>query len=314
MKRPYIITGDRGFVGRRLRRALLSAGEQGIGISRRPADQPGNASYEPLALDLADRAAVYAMADRLREAEGVFHLAAQLPKSDADPLEPHLSGNLRTTENLLAVLHDADVPLVLSATMSVFGLPPDRIPVDEDQLARPVESYGVTKLLAEDAARHVASRGHVPCAILRYPGIFGQGYEYGAIHYYARQALAGEPISVYGGGRIVRDYVHVDDIVTANRLALQAARNFRLRLYHIGGGEPMELARLAGLVSSAAGDVPVETNDRVGPMDFAFDITRARAELGYEPQPLSERIAQYMAELQGAQEPSPAPSAGERGE
>jgi UDP-glucose 4-epimerase len=260
-------------------------------------------AHRPLALDLSDRDAVLSHAAQFRSARAVFHLAARLPASDADPLPPHLEGNLRTTENLLEVLADSGVPLILSSTMSVFGRPPRVIPVSEDEIPSATEAYGLTKLAAECLAERMARAGRVPCVVLRYVGIFGVGYNYGAIHLYASKALAGEPISVFAHGRTVRDYVYVDDVVSANVLAAEAATGHHRNdgrgwgLYHIGGGEARTLLEIAQMTADAAGQGSVETNDRPGPFDFAFDIARARADLGYSPLPLAARIAQYVAEL-----------------
>jgi len=299
MKRPYVITGDRGFVGRHMRRYLLDRGERVIGISRRPPDEAASESYTPLMLDLADAAAVESVRHAFQEAAAVFHMAARLPASDAEPLEAHLRDNLRSTENLLDALAGTQAALIASSTMSVYGLPPARLPVDETIRPRPDNAYGLTKLAAEYAVEQAASgsdeRG--PCVVLRYPGIFGTGYPYGAIHYYARQALAGGEVPVYGPDEIVRDYVHVEDAVAANRLAAEKASQWSWRLFHIGGGDPRPLTEIATLIVEAAGSGRVQVTDNSGPPSFAFDIRRAQNELGYRPQCLKDRIQQYINAL-----------------
>jgi len=297
MNQTYIVTGDRGFVGSRLRRTLLARGDTVIGIDCSPASDLPSSNYRPLTLDLACEAEVQRHASDFRSARAVLHLAAKLSATDDDPLAPHIEANLRTTENLLAVLRESGVPLVLSSTMSVFGLPPNSLLVAEDQPPRPCEAYGLTKLAAEYAAERASRAGWTPCVVLRYSGIFGAGYRYGAIHLYASKALAGETVSVYGGGRIVRDYVHVDDVIAANLLAAQAVQRKGFSLYHIGGGQPLPLAELAQITVASVGGGRVEINESPGPFDFAFDISHARKGLGYEPQPLKNRIAQYVADL-----------------
>lgn len=296
MGETYIVTGDRGFVGSRLRRHLLARGHDVIGIDRAPPPSESQPHYQPLVVDLSRQEDVLRHAGPLRSAKAVFHLAAKLPAGDDDPLEPHLQANLRSAENLLEALDNAGVPLVLSSTMSVYGLPPRSIPVREDQIPRPTEAYGLSKLAAECAAERMARAGRTPCVVLRYSGIFGPGYAYGAIHLYVSKALKGEVVSVFGGGRTVRDYVYVDDVVAANLLAAGAAPRLGWGLCHIGGGEPMPLADLARLTVETVGQGRVETNDRPAPFDFAFDISHAREKLGYAPQPLKDRITQYVAE------------------
>ncbi len=297
MKAHCVVTGDGGFVGGRLRSWLIAHGYAVVGVDKGDKAPRPQADYEPLSIDLTDRGSLWRHAATFRSAKAVFHLAAKLPASDSDLLTPHIDGNLRTTENLLDVLADSGVPLILSSTMSVFGRPPRVIPVSEDEIPSATEAYGLTKLAAECLAERMARAGRVPCVVLRYVGIFGVGYKYGAIHLYASRALAREPISVFAGGRTVRDYVYVDDVVSANVLAAEAATGLGWGLYHIGGGEARTLLEIARMTVAAVGQGEVETNDRPGPFDFAFDISRARADLGYAPLPLRARIAQYVQEL-----------------
>lgn len=295
MSEQYYVTGDRGFVGSHLRERLLALGHRVVGIDRVPPTEARAVSgYEPVTVDLADRRAVLDVFGSREMPATLFHMAARLSATDDDPLQPHLEANLRTAENLLEAIDGRGVAFIASSTMSVYGLPPDKIPVCEDDIPRPCEAYGVSKLAAECTVERMARAGRISAVVLRYAGIFGPGYNYGALHLYASKALGGEPISVYGNGAIIRDYVHVEDVVSANLLAARAAQRLGWGLFHIGGGEPSALAAIARMVVDACGGGTVETNDRPGTFDFGFDITQARKQLGYAPPPLKERIAQYV--------------------
>jgi UDP-glucose 4-epimerase len=296
MSDTYVITGDCGFVGSRLRQRLLSRGDDVVGIDQ--VAHPGEAipHYRSMAIDLSDRKEVLRHVGLFHSARAVIHLAGRIAQSAEDSLDQQIAANLRTTENILAAMSGSEAVLVFSSTMYVFGLEPDRLPVGEDQMPCPNSSYGLTKLAAEYAVERMARKGGTRAIVLRYPGIFGLGSDV-AIHLYTSKALAGEPVSVYGGGRTVRDYVHVDDVVDANLLAAQAASELGWGLYHIGSGEALTLLQIAQLATEAVGQGRVETNDRPAPFDFVFDITRAREELGYAPQSLRNRIIQYVADV-----------------
>jgi len=296
MADTYIITGNQGFVGQRLCRRLLLRGDNVIGIDRKSPAGEENQQYRSITLDLADRGEVLKHAALFKSARAVIHLAGRIGQGPGDTLEQHLRANLRTTENLLAAIKGAEAALVFSSTMYVFGIEPDRLPVGEDQPPRPVTPYGLTKLAAEYAVERMARAGSIRAIVLRYPGIFGLGSDV-AIQLYASKALAGEPVSVYGGGRTIRDYVHVDDVVDANLLAAKAAPGIGWGLYHIGSGEALTLLQIAQCVVKAVGKGSVESNDRPAPFDFMFDISRARQDLGYMPQPIDKRILQYVADL-----------------
>jgi UDP-glucose 4-epimerase len=307
-----VVTGDRGFIGERLRRRLLRDGLRVSGLDARPAAREPDEMYRPQVLDLADPDAVRGFFQSVPQATTVFHLAARLSVTDDDPLLPHLHANLKATQNILAALDGRGIPLVLSSTMSVFGRPPSRLPVQEDEMPTPAEAYGLTKFAAECCVERMARMERVPAVILRYSGVFGLGYEYGAINYYASRFLAGLPVSVYGHGRTVRDYVHVDDVVVANLLAARALRDRKFGLYHIGGGSPLPLVQLARLTAAAVGSGQIETDGQPAPFDFAFDIRRAATDLGYAPLPLEDRIGQFVVELKGrlpAPEEQPDPPA-----
>ncbi len=240
-----------------------------IGVDLQPSAISAS-GYRPLVLDLSNRELVLGQADLLRSAQAIFHLAAKLPQGDDDPLEPHLLANLRTTENLLEALDGSGVPLVQSSTMSVYGLPPRSLPVSEDELPRPIEAYGLTKLAAECAAERMARAGRVPCIALRYSGIFGVGYNYGAIHLYASKALKGETVSVYGGGKVVRDYAHVDDIVAINLLAARNAVRLGWGLFHAGGGQAMSLLEVARITVECVGKGRRGNQRPAGPIRFCL--------------------------------------------
>lgn len=293
---PFVITGDTGFVGSRLRKLLLARGESVLGIHRHGDAANLGENYFALPMDLSDATVVRRHADVFRAAQAVIHLAGCIPQSDDEPLSLHVNANLRTTENVIHVLDGSAVPFVLMSTMYVYGLPVDALPVAEGQVPRPVSAYGISKFAAEYATAQMAIASRIRAVVLRCPGIFGVGSDV-ALQLYASRALAGEAVSVYGGGNIVRDYVFVDDVVNACLLAAEKAADVGWRIYHIGSGETATLLDLAQLTVDSVGAGTVTTNDRPGPDDFTFDIARARAELGYAPQTLKQRIAEYVGEL-----------------
>lgn len=298
--KTYVVTGDRGFVGSKLVDELNKRGNRVIGVDIVSPNRNDSTLYQAVTMDLSERTKVMDFFGCLDVIHGVFHLAAKLPTSDEDPLGGHLLANLRPTENILESLDGRDVPLVLSSTMSVYGLPPHGLPVNENTLPSPIEPYGLCKLAGEYAAQRMALAGRVPAVVLRYSGIFGEGYAYGAIHLYASRLFVGKPVDIYASGRLIRDYVHVSDVVQANLLAAEYARKKPWGLFHIGGGEPRPLIEIAKLVRDAFGTGEIKVNNRPGTFDFGLDIRAARDGLGYSPSPLRDRIQQYVDALKGS--------------
>jgi UDP-glucuronate 4-epimerase len=106
-----------------------------------------------------------------------------------------------------------------------------------------------------------------------------------AITSFARSILAGQSITVFGDGSMRRDFTHVDDIVRGV-LAVLERLPIGFRVYNLGSGSPVDLRWLVGALGDAAGtDARVEPAPvPLGDVDATFaDITRARAELGWEP-------------------------------
>lgn len=289
----YIITGDGGFVGARLRKELLNKNHNVIGIDRRDTNDK-HFNYKSYTIDLSDENEIKKIINSCNDLTAIFHLAAKLPLNDNEPLNEHLSANLRTTENIILALEGKTVPIIFSSTMSVFGKAPQSIPVSEDALPNPIDAYGITKLAAEYALYNYVNYRNGKAVVLRYSGIFGVGYDYGAINFYLKQVMEDKEISVYGNGTIIRDYIHVNDVVQANIIAAEMAPNLEFEVFHISGGSPLPLVDIAKIVVKNYGSGTVSVNDNPGTFDFAFSIEKAKKMLNFNPIPLNQRISEYI--------------------
>ncbi|TFB65711.1 NAD(P)-dependent oxidoreductase [Cryobacterium sp. Hz9] len=157
---------------------------------------------------------------------------------------------------------------------------------------RPTNVYAATKLAQEHLLSSWCTSMNVPLRILRLQNVYGAGQALensytGVLTYFARQAMAGEPINVYEGGDIVRDFVHVDDVVSALSAALALPAEYGFGLVDIGSGSAGTLLEYATILAEVAGSPAPETSERfrLGDVRAAFaDIAPARALLGYEPQ------------------------------
>lgn len=157
---------------------------------------------------------------------------------------------------------------------------------------RPTNVYAATKLAQEHILSSWCSAMSVPLSILRLQNVYGAGQALqnsytGVLTYFARQAIAGEPINVFEGGGIVRDFVHVDDVVAALVSAISAAPEDGFRRIDIGSGSAGTLLDYATLLADVASSpAPVVSGAyRLGDVRAAFaDIEPARIQIGYEPQ------------------------------
>lgn len=168
---------------------------------------------------------------------------------------------------------------------------------------RPTNVYAATKLAQENLLTAWCSAFGVDLTVLRLQNVYGAGQAVGnpytgVLTYFSTQLVAGHGISVYEGGDILRDFVHVSDVARALLAAIGGdAVPGRHRAFDIGSGEVGTLHAYAQALAAAAGDFPVAVTDeyRLGDVRAAFaDVADAREAIGYEP---SVRFAEGASEL-----------------
>jgi UDP-glucose 4-epimerase len=281
--RRVLVTGGSGFIGGALVDAFRSETEVRVLDIHSGRGLPGD--VEVIEGDVRDRETVDEAIDGV---DVVFHQAAlvSVASSIDDPVESHTTnatGTLRVLE--AARRHDARV--VLASSAAVYG-DPDSVPVSEPDPLVPTSPYGLDKLASDHYARLYHDLYGLETVALRYFNVYGPGQsggDYaGAIEVFLEQAKSGEPITVHGDGGQTRDFVHVDDVVRANRLA--AETDHVGTAYNVGTGTSTSITRLAERVRDAVGsDSPiVHTEAREGDIRHSrADVSRARERLGYEP-------------------------------
>lgn len=165
----------------------------------------------------------------------------------------------------------------------------------EPQLAgtvepRPVSVYAATKLAQEHVLHAWTSAMGVPLTVLRLQNVYGAGQSLanpytGVLTVFAQEALEGNALDVYEDGRILRDFVHVSDVVSAFRRALRRTASGSLVL-DIGSGAPTTLHEVAALIADLAGapEPIVSGRYRLGDVRAAWtDVSAARDALDWAP-------------------------------
>ncbi|OWO94972.1 NAD-dependent dehydratase [Rhizobium esperanzae] len=316
---PIVVTGGSGFVGCNLADRLLSDGEDVVildNLARSGVDQ--NLSWlkerhgrrvHPVLADVRDLLGIEAA---FRDAKAVFHYAAQtaVTTSLVDPLED-FETNARGTLNVLESVRRAGkrAPVIFASTNKVYGalddlgmielddryLPEDetvrRQGIGEDRPLDFCTPYGCSKGVADQYILDYAKSYGIPAAVLRMSCIYGPRQfgteDQGWVAHFLIRALGGEPISIYGDGKQVRDILHVDDAVAAYRLLLSNIERVSGKAFNLGGGPRNAVSVLAVLreIEELAGR-PVETS--FGPwragdqLYFVADTTRLEQETGWQ--------------------------------
>ena len=240
-KVPVLVTGGAGYIGSHAVLALRDAGWPVAVIDNLStgfafAVPEGVPFYEG---DIAD-AALLAHIFAEQGSRAVMHFAGSVvvPESVENPLK-YYGNNTAKTRALIEAAVTAGVPhFIFSSTAATYGIP-DASPVNEDTEQRPINPYGMSKLMSEIMLGDVAAAHSLNFCALRYfnvagadpAGRSGQSTA-GATHLIkvAVEAALGkrEAVEVYGtdyatpDGTGVRDYIHVSDLAAAHVLALEA--------------------------------------------------------------------------------------------
>ena len=298
-----LVTGGAGYVGSIVAKQLLAGGHDVTvldDLSRGHAGAiPEGAAHARISLTDAD-----AVRQALREGfDAVLHFAAlALVAESVSHPERYWHVNVGGTRNLLDGMREAGTKrLVFSSTCATYG-EPGTVPIREDEPTAPVNSYGASKLAVDLMIRDECTAHDLAAASLRYFNVAGASGELGEDHEpethlipLILQAAAGvrDHIKVFGtdyptrDGTAVRDYIHVEDLGDAHRLALDALTPGEHRVYNLGTGdgytvrEVIEAARKVTGREIAAHDEPRRPGD---PPQLVADPAKARAELGWQPE------------------------------
>jgi UDP-glucose 4-epimerase len=285
-----LVTGGAGFIASHVSEGYLRAGHEVAIIDDLSTGKRENVP-SPAKFYQCDVTNLVATEQIIAEErpEIINHHAAQMDvrRSVREPLfdaRVNILGGLGLLE--LAVKYKVGKFLYASTGGASYG-EVDRVPVDETHPTAPICHYGVSKVTLE---RYLFLYKHLyglNYTVMRYPNVYGPRQnphgEAGVVAIFALQMLRGDRPTIYGDGSKTRDYVFIDDIVTANLALLEKGGGETLNL---GWGEPISDFRIFEAVRKAAGysDGPQFAPVRKGEVDhIALDAGRAKTVTGWVP-------------------------------
>ena len=299
-----LITGGAGFVGSHLADGLLERGDEVAVLDNLSTGSIANIAHlkshprfrytidsvtnEPLLAELIDSCDV------------VVHLAAAvgvklIVESPVHTIETNVHG----TEVVLKHANKKKKLVMIASTSEVYGKSVD-VPFreDADLVLGPSEkhrwAYACSKLIDEFLALAYWKERKLPVIIVRLFNTVGprQTGQYGmVIPNFVRQALAGQPITVFGDGTQSRSFTYVGDVVRAMVALIDEPRAVG-QVFNIGNGQEISIGELAARVRAQTGStseivcIPYEQAYEIGFEDMPRrvpDITKVRSLVGYEP-------------------------------
>jgi len=281
----YVVTGGAGFIGSNLAEALLKAGHEvrildNLSTGRRE-NIPQDADFYEL--DFTDLDAIRPVFEGV---DGVFHVGAlpRVPYSIEHPIESS-EVNIFGTLNVLVAARDAGVKrVVYSASGSAYGGSPD-MPYTPDMKAKPLSPYAIQKYVGELFVEQFAKLYGMETVSLRYFNVYGprmamEGAYATVLSIFARQKLAGEPLTIQGDGEQTRDMTHVSDVVRANILAMESPKVGKGEVLNVGTGTRHSINTIARMIGGPTVSQPARAGD---PRDSLADISKTKELLGWEP-------------------------------
>ncbi|EMO24529.1 3-beta hydroxysteroid dehydrogenase/isomerase family protein [Leptospira santarosai str. HAI134] len=260
-----LITGSSGLIGSALAKRLEFLGKDVYHHSRNVNTESKNKTIQ---FDLADSGL-----DKidLPEFDIVYHLAGQtsVPYAKSNPtldLQINVSGFLNL---ILCLRKQKKKPIViLAGTTTETGLHQSVI-INEDVRDEPLTFYDISKLSAEYYLKQCIREGWILGCSLRLANVYGgskpgQKKDRGILDKVFYQALKGETIQIYGDGTFLRDYIHLDDVVSAFISASDHIENTNGKHFIVGSGKSYSIRE----AFQAA-------------VDVAFEITGLRSRIEY---------------------------------
>ncbi len=322
-----LVTGTAGFIGYHVAKRLLADGHSVTGID-------GITSYYDVALKEA-RLAILQASDAFvqhrclledmpalaravadRKPDVIIHLAAQAGvRHSLQFPRAYVDANLLGTFNVMEAARETmPAHFLLASTSSIYGANAALPFRETDRTDHPLTLYAATKKATEEMAHSYAHLWRIPTTAFRFFTVYGPwGRPDMAYFRFVRAALAGEPIEVFGHGRMQRDFTYVDDLVEAvirliavppvQGLPVSAADSLSpaapYRVVNIAGGQPVPLLDYVDAIEHSLGIpiqrilVPMQKGDVEATMacaDLLHDL------IGYKPAtPVSVGVDAFVA-------------------
>ena len=285
--RPVLITGGAGFIGTNLADRLLRDGHEVLlfdNLSR--AGVRGNLEWllrahsQRLKIIVADIRDVHAIRAAVARSCAVFHFAAQVAvtTSLAKPIHD-FQINAGGTLNILEALRTIDdpPPLLFTSTNKVYGTLDDLALVERESRYCPADghfeargvdeqrrldfrsAYGCSKGAADQYVVDYSRTFGLHTMVLRMSCIYGPHQcgteDQGWVSHVIATLLRGEPLTIYGDGKQVRDLLFIDDLIEAFLLAMNNADRLPGEIFNIGGGvsNTISLIELIDMMTSLTG-------------------------------------------------------------
>ena len=246
----YVVTGGAGFIGSHITEKLVERGDTVTVIDNLKTGKEKNLESvkEKIKFVKGSILDVKLLEEITHNVDGIFHQAALASVQESFTKQDEYNEvNVNGTENILKFAKKLKIKVVYASSSSVYGNPKN-IPIKETDEKNPINPYAETKLKDEELAAKYAKMG-VNVIGLRYFNVFGmrQSKEYaGVIKLFLERIRDGLPPKINGDGTQFRDFVHINDVVNANIMAMDS--NVKHDFFNVGTNYAVSILDLAKMM------------------------------------------------------------------
>ena len=246
----YVVTGGAGFIGSRIVKLLVKEGNSVTVIDNLHTGKMEN-------LDEVRNESNFVKADirnfedmdkNIIDCDGIFHEAAlTLVQESFTKQKEYNEVNVIGTENIFKIAQKKNIKVVFASSSSVYG-DVKQIPIQESNLKKPINPYGITKLQDEQLAEKFVKK-NLQVIGLRYFNVYGIGQTgsyAGVITKFINRLKENKNLIINGDGEQIRDFIFVDDIAIANIKAMKS--NVKEGFFNIGTNIGTNINDLANML------------------------------------------------------------------
>lgn len=283
--RTILVTGSSGFVGSYLTKTLLKKGADVVGISGK-----GKNFRQEFEGDVTDYKFLEKIFNKFK-IDTCFHLAAHslVEGGLGNPLAT-FSVNIKGTWNILEVCRRSNIrKIIIASTAHVYG-DNKKLPYKENYCLMPTRPYETSKVCADLIAQTYANTYGLPVEIPRFVNIYGPGdLNFSRIIPRTIKAVLENKNVKIWGGESVREYLYIDDAISAYLLLAQKqpTSDKQERIFNFGSGKPINVVKLANKIIELSGRhlrVEIEPAVRKGEIKSQYVSSEKAAKLlGWRP-------------------------------
>jgi len=272
------VTGGAGFIGIHLCKKLALLHKVTVYDNFSNSNEEHFPIIENVTLIVGDILDNSKLVDSMKNHDVVIHLAAKISVIDSiiDP-DNTFQTNVQGTQNVLDSCKSNNILKIIVTSSAAIYENSDN-PVNETSISKPLSPYGQSKLDMEK----IITFSKVDYTILRLFNVYGNGQTSGVITNFKKNISEVTPLNIFGDGKAIRDFIHIDDVINAMLLSIKSTSG----IYNIASGNGTSISDLAKLFIQLSGKHSeiIYKSARKGEVIFSVaNIDKSQKELGFYP-------------------------------